>query len=55
MDRMEIVNILGQKVQQINLDSNREILVNSSEMDKGIYFVCCYKNSKLISKQKLIK
>lgn len=55
MDRVEILNILGQRVQQINVASSREVLVNSSELDYGIYLVRCYQNSRLICTDKIMK
>lgn len=55
VDRVEIANILGQSVRQLNIESSREFLVNSSDLDKGIYLVRCYQNSRLVGKHKIIK
>ncbi len=55
MNRLDIVNVLGQRVLQTNVAANREVLVNSSELEKGLYIVRCYNNNKLIGTHKIMK
>lgn len=55
MNRIDIVNVLGQRVNQINIRTSREVLVNSSDLGNGIYIVRCYNNNTLIGTHKIMK
>ncbi len=55
MNSVDIVNVLSQTVLKIDFTPSRKVRVNSSELDKGIYFVRCHHNSKLIGAHKIIK
>ena len=55
MNRLDIVNVLGQRVLQTNVAANREALVNSSDLEKGLYIVRCYNNNKLLGTHKIMK
>lgn len=55
MTRVDIVNVLGQSIYQLNVNSETEVLVNAPDLKSGIYFVRCYDNNTMIFTQKIMK
>ena len=55
MTRVDIVNVLGQRLYQLNVDSDTQVLVNAPDLKSGIYFVRCYDHNRMIYTQKIMK
>ena len=55
MTQVDIINVLGQSLYQVNVQSRTEVLVNASNLEKGIYFVRCFNNNKLLGTYKITK
>jgi hypothetical protein len=56
IDRVEILNLLGQPVKDLKIDARgQEVLVNSSDLGEGIYFVRCSFQNSIIGNYKITK
>jgi hypothetical protein len=54
-DKVEIVNVLGQRVKLVSVSSGNEALIQSSDISNGLYFVRCFNGNKLIGTHKIMK
>ncbi len=56
IDRVEILNLLGQPVKDLKVNARgQEVLVNSSDLSEGLYFVRCSYKNRIIGNYKITK
>ncbi|MEZ5198978.1 MAG: T9SS type A sorting domain-containing protein [Bacteroidales bacterium] len=54
-DKIEIRNVLGQQVKTVFLSNDKQMELNVSGLQEGIYFVAIFNNDKIIDTQRVLK
>jgi hypothetical protein len=53
--KLEVFDMIGVMVKEINLDETKgKVLLNTSEMENGVYFYCLVVDNKAIASKKLV-